>query len=129
MDPYLNMELGLPRGENDELDLGCVIKRSCDDNGNPIRQAHSNPFLDSGQYEVAFEDGTTELLTANIRAENLLSQVDEEGRQQMMLDEVIHHRKSEDAIPKSKGTYLMQRGFSRKVGRFACVGKMVPPTG
>jgi hypothetical protein len=54
-------------------------------------------------YEVEFADGTVEALTANIIAENLISQVDEECCQQMMLDKIIDHWVTQDAIPKSRG--------------------------
>eukprot|EP00978_Attheya_sp_CCMP212_P029927 scaffold108273_cov32-Attheya_sp.AAC.1 len=99
-DPYLTMELGIPRGDDDELEFAKVTKRAKDDEGNPIGRAHANPLLDSRQYEVQFHNGDTEVLTANIIAENLLSQVDNEGRRQMMLDEIVDHRSLESAIPK-----------------------------
>eukprot|EP00978_Attheya_sp_CCMP212_P037515 scaffold177612_cov55-Attheya_sp.AAC.3 len=115
-DPYLTMELGIPRGENDELECAKVTKRAKDDEGNPIGKAHDNPLLDSRQYKVQFHNGDTEVLTANIIAENLLSQVDDEGRRQMMLDEIVDNRILETAaIPKSKGTYETQRGLTRNV--------------
>ena len=114
-DAYLNMELGLPRGEDDSLLRARVIKRVRDDEGNPVGIPSNNPLLDSRQYEVEFDDGTTEVMTANIIAENLLAQVDEEGRRQQMLEEIIDHRVLPDAIPKSKGTFVTKRGLKRKV--------------
>ena len=45
----------------------------------PIGKANVNPILDTRKYEVEFEDGTIEILSANVLAENILSQVDEEG--------------------------------------------------
>eukprot|EP00978_Attheya_sp_CCMP212_P028675 scaffold99696_cov50-Attheya_sp.AAC.1 len=88
-DPYLTMELGIPRGDDDELEFA--------------------------KYEVQFHNGDTEVLTANIIAENLLSQEDDEGRRQMMLDEIVDHCRLESAIRKSKGTYETQRGLTRNV--------------
>eukprot|EP00978_Attheya_sp_CCMP212_P026550 scaffold87549_cov65-Attheya_sp.AAC.4 len=107
-DPYLTMELGIPRGNDDKLEFAKVTKRAKDDEGNPMGKAHDNPLLDSRQYKVQFHNGDTEVLTANIIAENLLSQVDDKGRRQMMLDEIVDHRILESAIPKSKGTYETQ---------------------
>ena len=40
--------------------------------------------------------------TANTIAENLYSQVDSEGRQQLIFGEIIDHCKGEDAIPISE---------------------------
>eukprot|EP00978_Attheya_sp_CCMP212_P008877 scaffold20848_cov68-Attheya_sp.AAC.1 len=114
-DPYLMMELGIPRGNDDKLEFTKVTKRAKDDISNPMGKAHDNPLLDSRQYEVQFHNGDTEVLTANIIAENLLSQVDDEGRRQMMLDKIIDHRILESAIPKSKGTYETQRGLTQNV--------------
>eukprot|EP00978_Attheya_sp_CCMP212_P003963 scaffold8437_cov60-Attheya_sp.AAC.3 len=109
------MELGIPRGDDDELEFAKVTKPAKDDELNPIGRAHDNPLLDSRQYAVQFHNGDTEVLTANIIAENLLSQVDDEGRRQMMLDEIVDHRILETAIPKSKGTYETQRGLTRNI--------------
>ena len=64
---------------------------------------------------MQFVDGTTELLTANIIAENILAQVDEEGRRQQMFEEILDHRVLPDAIPKSQGTYATRNGTLRKV--------------
>eukprot|EP00978_Attheya_sp_CCMP212_P026107 scaffold85161_cov59-Attheya_sp.AAC.2 len=50
-DPYLTMELGIPRGDDDELEFAKVTKRAKDDECNPIGRAHDNPLLDSRQYE------------------------------------------------------------------------------
>ena len=51
-------------------------------------------------------DGTTEVLTVNIIAENLLAQVDDQGHRHLMIDEIEDHRKNSDAIPKEKSTIL-----------------------
>jgi hypothetical protein len=53
-------------------------------------------------------------LTANIIAENLIAQVDDEGRRQMMLSKNIDHRVLPDAIPQSQGTNKNAYGVKRK---------------
>ena len=63
--------------------------------GEPIGKAHKNPLLDSRQFEVEYIDGTIEILSANIIAENILSQVDDEGQRQLLLDEIVDHRRNE----------------------------------
>jgi hypothetical protein len=35
-DPYLTMALGIPRGDDDELEFAKVTKRAKDEEGNPI---------------------------------------------------------------------------------------------
>ena len=48
--------------------------------------------------------------TANVIAENLFSQVDEEGRQQLVLQEISDHRKDGSAIPISEGMFRTRSG-------------------
>jgi len=91
-DPYLNMEIGLPRGDDDNLMHATVKRRVVDDDGVPIGKANKNPILDSRMYEVEFMDGTMEKLTANVITENIMAQIDAEGNRQMLLREIIDHR-------------------------------------
>ena len=112
-DNYVGMELALPRGDGEGMLRAHVTKRMRDEEGRPIGTASDNPLLDSRMYEVEFIDGNVEPLTANIIAENLIAQVDEEGHRQMMLDEIIDHRITRDAIPKERGTYVNSYGVRR----------------
>ena len=66
------------------------------------------------QYEVEI-DGIPHEYAANAIAENLYSQVDSEGRQQLIFHEIINHRKGEDAIPISEGTTTTRGGQSQPV--------------
>ena len=59
--------------------------------------------MDTRQFEIEFNDGQVEILPANIIAESILSQVDEDGHKQMMLDEIIDHRSTDQAIKKEDG--------------------------
>ena len=113
-DHYINMELGIPRGREGDMELGTVKRRAVDRDGKPVGKAHTNPLLDHRQYEVEFHDGRIETMTANIIAENLLAQVDEEGRRHLMIDEIEDHRILPNAIPRSEGTYVTRSGTPRK---------------
>ncbi|KAI2513325.1 Reverse transcriptase (RNA-dependent DNA polymerase) [Fragilaria crotonensis] len=86
-DQYVGMELALPRGDD------CMM-------------VHAE--------EVEFINGHVEELTANIIAENLIAQVDDEGRRQMILEEILDHRTTSEAIPKSQGTYVNHYGVKRQ---------------
>lgn len=107
-DPYLNMELVI-RDDPDNIRKATVKKRVIDHNGKPIGIASKNPMFDTRRYEVQYLDGTTEEVTANVIAENLLSQVDENGHRHLMLREIMDHRKTSEAVPKSEGTYKRGR--------------------
>ena len=125
-DGYLNMEIGLPRGDDDTLMHAIVKKRKVDEHGLQIGVYHSNPLLDTRAYEVEFNDGTIETLTANIIAENSLAQVDEEGQRQMLLEEIIDHRTNTSAIKKEDGFVETAHGNRRNKmttrGWELCVG-------
>ncbi|KAI2502045.1 Reverse transcriptase (RNA-dependent DNA polymerase) [Fragilaria crotonensis] len=108
------MELALPRGDDGAMVHAKVIKRLKDNEGNPVGTVNANPLLDSRAYEVEFINGHVEELTANIIAENLIAQVDDEGHRQMMLEEILDHRTTREAIPKSQGTYVNQYGVKRQ---------------
>ena len=55
--------------------------------GEAIERYHSNPILDTSEYVVEMEDGTEENFLASQIAENLYSQVDEEGNQFLLIEE------------------------------------------
>ena len=64
---------------------------------------HHNPFLDTQKYDVEI-DGIPHEYAANTIAENLYSQVDSEGRHQLIFHEIIDDRKNDEAIPIAQGT-------------------------
>lgn len=54
-------------------------------------------------------------MSANIITENILTQVDNEGRLQMLMDEIVHHRILDDAVPIGKGMYKTPTGARRRL--------------
>jgi hypothetical protein len=77
-DSYLDMELGI-RGDDEGLQHARMERRAVDKDGKPIGRLRNNLLLDSRKYEVEYSDGTTQVLAANIIAENLLEQVNDQG--------------------------------------------------
>ena len=59
-------------------------------------------------------DGQTEVPTADIVAENLLAEVNAEGDKFLLMEETEDHRKTADATPKHRGTFLTSWGIKRK---------------
>ena len=88
-DNYISAQVLLPKG--DSLVSGQVMKRKRDENGNPIGKSNSNPLLDTRVYEVQFPDGTEQEYTANLIATSLYTEVDDEGNQFVLLDEILDH--------------------------------------
>jgi hypothetical protein len=64
-----------------------------------VGTAHSNPVLDTRIYEVTFKDGSTSEYAANVIIENIFQQVDEEGKQHLLFQEIMDHRADHTAIP------------------------------
>jgi hypothetical protein len=88
-DEYLSAQVILPVGE--EMRRGQVTRRMRDHNGRPIGRRNPNPLMDTREYEVVFPDGSLGSYMANIIAENIYSQVNEEGNNFALLSEIIDH--------------------------------------
>ena len=112
-DNYLGMELLMDRGGNTP-ELARVVKRLCDDDGNPIGTAHENPILDTRMYELEYDNGYTIPVSANLIAENLFHQVNDEGHRMMVLDEVIGHRTDGTEIGEKDAYNISKVGKRRR---------------
>ena len=122
-DAYVSAKVQLPRG--DEYVMGTVTRRKRDRDGNLIGKGDKNPILDTRLYEVEFDDGEVLEYSANIIAENLYSQVDEEGRHVLLMDSILDHRSTHKAV-KSENEYFATRSGRRvrrksTAGWFLCV--------
>ena len=106
---YLNMELVLPR-DGEEPAFARVTKRMKDENGNPIGRAHANPILDTRMFEVEFLDGTKQAMSANVIAENLFAQVDQDGHRLLLIDEIVDYRTTADAIKQADAFITLKNG-------------------
>ena len=115
-DTYLNKEIAIARGAGDSEDVqyGRVIKRSRDAEGRPIGTANDNPLLDTREYSVEFLDGHDESISANLIAQHLYSQIDEEGKRHVLLDDIVDHRKGTQAIDKEDAFVTMSNGVKRR---------------
>ena len=124
-DPYLGMEVGLPRGDDDQLYHARIKRRAIGPDGEAVGVGSNNPLTDTRMYDVEFLDGSRETLAANIIAENLLAQVDEEGHRQLLMEEIIDHRKNEHAIDKKNALYTTKQGTKKRrittIGWEVCV--------
>ena len=119
------MELGLPRWEDDSLMHAIVKRRKIDDNGNPIGTESTNPLVNSRACEIKLIDSTTEILTANIIADNLLDHIDEEGHSYLLLDKIIEYRRNNDAFHKSD-PFIKTITVNRQRKGYKRLGNMCP---
>jgi hypothetical protein len=94
-DEYIGAELMFDfMGDN--VARGRVIKRAKGKDGQPLGTRNANPILDTRMYTVQLSDGSHHELSANIIAENLYAQVNEQGHQQLIFREIIRHRTNEE---------------------------------
>jgi hypothetical protein len=95
-DQYISAEVRLQKDGKEVL--GVVTARNHDHEGNPIGRSHNNPILDTKIYHVTFPDGDSAEYNANKIAECLYSQVDDKGRQYLILQEIIDHKRTNEAL-------------------------------
>ena len=118
-DAYVLSQVRLPRG--DDMSLGTVTKRKRDRDGNPVGRHNDNPILDSRVYEVEFPDGEVLEYAANVIAENLYSQIDEEGYHQVVFDDILDHKATENAMSLTEDDLFILKG-GKKRGRITTKG-------
>jgi hypothetical protein len=112
-DTYLDKEISLASGAN-EVQFGRVTKRLRDADGRPIGTANDNPLLGTREYAVEFRDGHVESVSANLIAQNLYSQLDDEGKRHILLTDIVDHRRDERAIDKRDAFTYMKNGVKRR---------------
>jgi hypothetical protein len=110
-DKYLGAETLLSSG--DSMLRGIVKTRKRDADGNPIGKANSNPLLDTRLYNVQFSDGNIKEYAANVIAESIYSQVDDEGRHHLLLATLVDHEKDDTAVSADDG-YIVTNGNRRR---------------
>jgi hypothetical protein len=107
-DKYLAAEVLLPHGG--ELVRAKVMGRKRAADGTPVGVVHSNPILDTREYEVPFPDRSTDCSAENMIAESLYSQVDAEGREFILMKEIVDHRSDGSAVPVDDAYYVDPNG-------------------
>ena len=90
-----------------------VVGRTLGSDGKVHGEYNDNPFLNGMLYDVEFPDGQVKEYTANVIAENLLSQVDDEGFTITRLDAILDHKKSPDALEQQDAYTIDKRGVKR----------------
>ena len=111
LDEYLATDVILPHGG--EAQRATVLRRKRNQDGDPIGKRNQNPILDTREYEVQFPDGSTDTCTANTIAENMYSQVDNQGREYLLLQEITDHKTDGSAVVKDDGFITSSTGQRR----------------
>jgi hypothetical protein len=108
---YISASVLLPRGE--DVVRAKVVGRKHGRDGNQLGMRHSNPILDTQEHQIEFPDGSTATYAANVIAENLCLQVDDEGRHFAILQEITDHKKDGSALSKEDGFIENRHGQRR----------------
>jgi len=101
-DQLVNAEFLIPSHDG-SLMKATVKKRSRDIDGRSIGEYHPNPLMNTIRYDVEREDGIISAYNVNTIAENLLSQVDEDGRKILVFSGISDHKCDGTAIHKEDG--------------------------
>jgi hypothetical protein len=89
------------------------LPRKRDRDGKPIGKRNENPLLDTRVYEVQYPNGATTEITANLSAENIFSQVDQEGCSYSVHREIVDHHSNSHALKKGDGYEIGSNGQRR----------------
>ena len=107
-DHYVGAALMLPCGGT--LARGRVIGCTQDHKGNVTGRYDPNPIRDMQEYCVEFDDGDVSELTANVIAENMYAQCDNDGHQILLLDSIIDHERQDNAMSLNDQKFVDLRG-------------------
>ena len=111
LDEYINTNVILPG--RDGVEVLCKVKgRKRDSNGSLVGIYNQNPILDTRVFNVEHPDGSVDEYATNVIAESLLSNVDDDGFDLGLVDEIIDHRRGEMALSTSEG--FVQSGTTSK---------------
>ena len=85
---------------------------------------HKNPILNTLVYDVEFPDGEVKEYSVNVIAENLLSQIDDEGFSQTVFDSILGYKKDDIAFEK-KDLYFRIRSETKHMRKTTCGWKFL----
>ena len=107
-DELISGEVLIPN--RDQSVLGTVIGRKRDSEGNPVGIRNAYPILDTREYDVMLPDASTVAYNVNTIVENIYSQVDANGRQYSIIEEIVNHARNQTALYKKDGFILSHNG-------------------
>ena len=70
-------------------------------------------MMNTRVYDVMFPDGEVQQYSANVIAQSIYDSADEDGYRHQLLDEIIGHRRSKEAVDKSN-EYVISNNEQKK---------------
>ena len=81
-----------------------------DQDGELTGTAHNNLILDTHSYQVEFPDSQLGEYSANVIAQNVLSQCDPDGNQFLLMKSILDHKVTDEALLKPSQMQVMIKG-------------------
>ena len=106
-DHLINAEVLLPH--QDQQTQATVLGPTKTSDGEEKGRHSDNPILNTKIYDVMFPDGAVKQYAANVIAENMWAQVDQEGHQYRILEGITGHRKDSNAVER-KDQFIGTKG-------------------
>ena len=116
-DSLIHAELMLP--QDGAYQQVTVTGRTVGPSGRPEGHYDVDPTRNSIMYDVRFPDGDVKEYSANVIAENLMNQIDEEGFSKTKLKAIVDHRADDDAITKDK-MYIINKNGTKRLRQTTC---------
>ena len=107
-DTYIGAEVSLPHGDSQQT--GKVICQVRDQDSELTGTAHNNLILDTCSYQVEFPDSQLGEYSTNVITQNMLSQCDLDGNQFLLMESIVDHKITDEALLKPSQMHDMIKG-------------------
>ena len=121
-DNMIQAELILPQGY--KLRMAKVRGRTVGPDGKTIGNFHDTPIFNQIVYDVEFPDGEVKEYAANVIAENMLQQVENEGFTLTLLNSILNFKQYDQAVSKDDQYATTNRGI-RRLRKTTCGWKLL----
>ena len=111
-DALINAEVLLSKDE--ATAIARVVRRSVDSSGKVIGEWNANPIMNTLVYDCEFDDGTVRAYAANQIASNIYEEGDADGYSSSLLNTIVEHKSSGEAI-KMKDKYFQTRSGTKRM--------------
>ena len=112
-DRLIHNEVQLQLGEN--VQTAKVIQRSLGPDEVIVGMYDENPALNSILYDVEFPDGTIREYAANVIAENMLTQVDEDGSSLSLMEGIVNYKRDPATAFSKYNKYVVTRRGQKRL--------------
>ncbi|GAX21971.1 hypothetical protein FisN_16Hh038 [Fistulifera solaris] len=96
-DRIINAEVQLQK-DGGEMETARVVGRTIGDDGQTIGTYSDNPAMNTVVYDVEFGDGVIREYSANLIAQNMIAQCDDDGFSKSLMEGIVDYKKEETAL-------------------------------